>query len=226
MTVMIAAAAIVPAAAQGTGPGTAAERAVIVTTGEGIVKRAADRAWVSISAESRARSPRDAQRANADAMTAVLGRLKGAGVPADAIRTSGYDLQPEFDYANGKQTLRGYVARNSLEVRVDDIARVGEILDLAVGSGATSVSGIRFDLKDRSAAEREALKRAVADARARADAAASGAGLTIDRVVRIEEQRGYVQEPRPMAMRRDLAAESAQTPITAGELEVRATVTM
>jgi uncharacterized protein YggE len=202
------------------------ERPAIVTSGEGIVKMAPDRVWVSIAAESRARSPRDAQRANADAMSAVLGRLKGTGLPADAIRTSGYDLQPEFDYANGKQTLRGYVARNAIDVRVDDIARVGEILDLAVGSGATSVSGVRFDLKDRSAAEREALKRAVADARARADAAASGAGLTIDRVMRIEEQRGYVQEPRPMAMRRDLAAESAQTPITAGELEVRATVTM
>jgi uncharacterized protein YggE len=181
---------------------------------------------VSIAAESRAKSPRDAQRANADAMSAVLGRLKGAGLPADAIRTSAYDLQPEFDYANGKQTLRGYVARNAIEVRLDDIARVGDILDLAVGSGATSVSGIRFDLKDRAAAEREALKRAVADARSRADAAASGAGVTIERVVRIEEQRGFAPEPRPMAMRRELAADSVQTPITAGELEVRAAVTL
>ena len=67
---------------------------------------------------------------------------------------------------------------------------MGEILDLAVGSGATSVSGVRFDLKDRAAAEREALKRAVADARARADAAAAGAGVKVDRVLRIEEQRG------------------------------------
>ena len=115
---------------------------------------------MSIAAESRAKSPRDAQRANADAMTAVLGRLKGAGLPADAVRTSGYDLQPEFDYTNGKQVLRGYIARNSIEVRVDNIARVGEMPDLAVGSGATSVSGVRFDLKDRTSAEREALKRA------------------------------------------------------------------
>jgi hypothetical protein len=157
----------------------------------------------------------------------VLGRLKGTGLPPDAIRTSGYDLQPEFDFANGKQTLRGYVARNSIDVRVDDITRVGEVLDLAVGSGATSVSGVRFDLKDRTAAEREALKRAVADARARADAAASGAGLTIERVVRIEEQRGIVQEPHPMMMmRRDVAADAAQPPITPGELEIRAAVTM
>ncbi len=221
----VAAAGVVPVGAQR--PAGAGEGPVIVTMGEGVVKRVADRAWVSISAESRARSPRDAQRANADAMTAVLGRLKGMGLPPDAIQTSSYDLQPEFDYANGKQTLRGYVARNSLDVRADDIARVGEILDLAVGSGATSVSGVRFDLKDRSAAEREALKRAVADARARAEAAASGAGVTIDRILRIEEQRGFVQEPRPMMMKREaMVADSAETPITPGELDVRALVTV
>jgi uncharacterized protein YggE len=216
---------VAPAAAQK--PAEPAEGPVIVTAGEGVVKTAPDRVWVSIAAESRARSPRDAQRTNADAMNAVLGRLKGTGLPADAIRTSGYDLQPEFDYANGKQTLRGYVARNAIDVRVDEITRVGEILDLAVGSGATSVSGVRFDLKDRSAAEREALKRAVTDARSRAEAAASGAGLTLDRVLRIEEQRGVVQEPRPMMMmRREVAADAAQPPITPGELEIRAAVTM
>jgi uncharacterized protein YggE len=227
MMFMVTAVGVLPAGAQQPGA-TAAEKPVIVTTGEGVIKTAADRAFVSISAESRARSPRDAQRANADAMSAVLARLKTAGVPADAIRTSGYDLQPEFDYANGKQTLRDYVARNSLEVRADDIAKVGEILDLAVGSGATSVTGVRFDLKDRSAAEREALKRAVADARGRAEAAASGAGVSIDRVLRIEEQRGFPQEPRPMMMAREAAmvANSAETPITAGQLDVRAMVTM
>jgi uncharacterized protein YggE len=210
-------------------PTPAADVPVIVTAGEGVVKITPDRVWISIAAESRAANARDAQRANADAMTAVLGKLKGAGLPAEAIRTSAYDLQPEFDYVNGKQNLRDYVARNAVEVRVDDIARAGEILGLAVGSGATSVTGVRFDLKDRSASEKEALKRAVADARSRADAAAAGAGVTIDRVIRIEEQRAFVQEPRPMfAMRREAAmvADAGQPPITAGELEIRATVTM
>jgi uncharacterized protein len=112
-------------------------------------------------------------------------------------------------------------------VRADDIARVGEILDLAVGSGATTVSGVRFDLKDRSAAEREALKRAVADARGRAEAAASGAGVSIDRVLRIEEQRGFAQDPRPLMMKREsMVADAAATPIAPGELDVRALVTM
>ena len=84
-------------------------------------------------------------------------------------------------------------------------ARVGEILDLAVGSGATNVSGVRFDLKDRDAAEREALRLAVADARTRAEAAASGANLRVDRVLRIEEQRAVVEPPRPMMMMRQSA---------------------
>jgi len=218
----------VPAAGQ-TQPAPAADaaRGVIVTSGEGVVKAAPDRVWVSIAAESRARNPKEAQRANADAMSAVMQKLKTAGLPPDAIRTTSYDLQPEFDYANGRQTLRGYVARNMVEVRVDDVARAGDILDAAVGSGATSVSGVRFDLKDRVGAEREALRLAVADARSRADAAASGAGLRVDRIVRIEEQRGVSPEPRPQVMMRQMAMEAdRQTPITPGELEVRATVTL
>lgn len=209
-------------------PPPAFDGPVIVTTGEGVVKRAPDRVWVSIGAESRARAPKEAQRANAEAMKAVLDKLKALGLPADAIRTSGYDLQPEFDYANGRQTLRGYVARNAVEVRVDDIARAGEVLDAAVGSGATSVSGVRFDLKDRAAAEREALRDAVADARSRAEAAASGAGMRVERVLRIEEQRAGPIEPRPMMMMRQSASLQADAapPIAPGELEVRAMVTL
>ena len=202
---------------------------VVITSGEGLVKRAPDRAWVTITAESRARSPREAQKLNADAMTAVLAKIKGAGLPPDAIQTRAYDLQPEYDYVNGKQTLRGYLARNSVEVRVDELPRVGEILDAAVSSGATSVGGIRFDLKNQEAAEREALKIAVEDARQRADAAASGAGMRVERVVRIEEQRAVSVPPpmpRPMAVARSQMAEAAEPPIAPGELEIRANVTL
>jgi hypothetical protein len=201
---------------------------VIVTVGEGVVKRAPDRAWVAIAAESRARSPREAQKANADAMNAVMEKLKSLGFSGDAVRTTSYDLQPEFDYVDGRQKLRAYVARNAIEVRVDEMPRVGEVLDAAVGSGATTVRGVRFDLEDRDGAEREALTRAVADARARADAAASGAGVKIDRVVRIEEQRASLPEPRPM-MRTMMAQEgmaAAEPPIAPGEMEIRITVTL
>lgn len=204
-----------------------AQGPVVVTTGEGVIKQAPDRAWVSIAVESRAKSPQEAQRASAQAMTAVLAKLKGTGLPPDAIRTIAYDLRPEFDYHDGKQTLRGYVARNTVEARVDDLARVGEIIDLAVSAGATSVSGIRFDLKARDAVEREALKLAVADARGRAQAAADGAGMRVSGVVRIEEQRVSAPPPRPMMMMaRQADSMEAQTPIAPGEIEIRAVVTL
>lgn len=206
----------------------AAEPPSVVTVGEGVVKLAPDRAWITVAAESRARSARDAQRANTEAMTAVLGKLKGLGFPPDAIRTSGYDVQPEFDYVNGRQTLRGYVARNSVEVRVDDVTIAGEVLEVAVGAGATSIGGLRFDLKDRAGAEREALRKAVADARVRAEAAAAGAGMRVDRVLRIEEQRASPIEPRPLMARQAMVgnAEMAAPPVAPGEIEVRSTVTM
>jgi uncharacterized protein len=203
-----------------------AEGAAVVTIGEGVVKRPPDRAWVTIAAESRAKTPGDAQKLNADAMSAVLAKIKGTGLPADAIRTSSYELRPEFDYANNRQTLRGYVAQNAVEVRVDDLPKLGGVLDVAVGAGATTVSGIRFDLKDRAKPEQEALQQAVAHARAQADTAAQAAGLKVDRIVRIEVHRDTAMPPpRPMAMRAEMAV-SAEPPVAPGELEIKATVTL
>ena len=201
---------------------------VIVTSGHAEVKRAADRAWVGINAESRAKDPKEAQRLNTDAMTAVQQKLKSLNLGADAIRTTAFELRPEFDYNNGRQTLRGYVARNSIEVRVDDVNRVGEVLTAAVGSGATSVGGLRFDIKDRDAAEQEALRLAVSNARARAEAAAAGAGMKVERVLRIEDQRVSVPEPRPvMAMRMTAQSEqAADVPVTAGDITITATVSL
>ena len=202
------------------------EESTATTMGEGIVQAVPDRAWITITAESRAGNPRDAQRRNAEAMTPVVDKLRGAGVPADAIRTVGYDLQQEWDFVNNRRVSRGYVARNTIDVRVDAIDRVGELLEIAVASGATSVGGIRFDLKDRAKLEREALRLAVADARARAEAMAEGAGRTIERVLRIEEQ-GTSSPPMPvMAMAREVAAQSDAPVISAGQVEIRTQVTL
>jgi len=219
---------LIVAAALLAAPAAAQETAinVVVTQGEAFVQRAPDRAFVTIASEARARSPRDAQRQNADAMNAVRDRLEKAGVAKDAVRTLGVDLQQEFDFQQGRRIPREYVARNTIEVRVDDLPRAGEIVDAAVQAGAASVGGIRFDLRDRARAEREALSLAVADARARADAAAAGAGRAIDRIVKIEDARepGIIQ-PRPMmTMAREASA--APTPIESGVIEIRARVTL
>jgi uncharacterized protein YggE len=207
----------------------AAGEPVVVVTGQGLVKTAPDRAFVTFAVESRSKNPKEAQTQNAKSMSSVQERLIGAGVPKDAIRTLSYDLNLESDWVNGRQVPRGYVARNTIEARVDEITRVGEIIDIGITNGANSVHNVRFDLKQRDMLEREALKRATADARARAEAAAAGAGGTIGRVLRIEEPtRGYT--PPPVPMMRELAtaqdARAPATPVIAGEIEIRSTVVL
>jgi len=212
------------------GAGAAAAQAppdpVVVTRGEGVVTATPDRAFVTVQAETRASSPREAQRLNAEAMTAVRERLAEFALEPTATRTLGINLQPEFDFQDGRRTLRGYLASNSIEVRLDDLSTIGALLDAAVGSGATSVGGVRFDLRDRGELERRALQEAVADARARAEAAAAGAGVTIDRVLRIEEQGAMAPAQPPFRMAMQAEVGQAVTPVAPGLLEVRASVTL
>jgi uncharacterized protein len=198
-------------------------RRVVVTRGQAIVRKAPDRAFLILATEVRDKQPAAAQQKNAQMMTAVQQRLTKV-VPPDAVRTLAYTLQEEFDHVNDRRVSRGYRASNTIEVRVDEIARTGEVIDVAVGSGITTVSNVRFDLKDRDGAEREALKLAVADAWARAEAAAAGANLKLSGVARIEEE-GRVR-PMPMGRMMEMAAAQADTPIAPGEIEIEATVTL
>ena len=207
-------------------PDAASLQNVVVTHGEAVVRQAPDRAFVTVTVEARAKNPRDAQRLNAEAMTAVQQRLTQARVAKDAVRTLGYDLEQEFDFTNGRRVPREFVARNSIEVRVDEIARVGELLDVVVQGGATSVSGVRFDIQDREKIEREALRLAVVAARSRAEAAAAGAGRSVDRIIKIEDTRDSGVTPLPRAMMTMKAADAPQTPVEPGLVEIRARVTL
>src|SRR5688572_13975091 len=103
---------LVPSAAlaQQVPPAPPAEPVVIVS-GEGMVQAVPDRAWITVSAESRASSPREAQKRNTEAITPVLDKLKAAGIPADAIRTVAYDVQYEYEFINNRRVGKGYVAR-------------------------------------------------------------------------------------------------------------------
>lgn len=211
----------VPAAAQ---PRKAPQEPTVSAAGQAIVRRAPDQAFVTIATESRAPRPEAAQQANARAMEKVRKKLRDEKIPDAAIRTMSFNLREDFDYTSGGRVSRGFVVTNAIEVRVDDLSRLGRLIDEVVESGATSISGIRFELKDREAAEREALRQAVEDARARAEALAAGAGLRIVRVQSVADH-GVEQAPPPMPMMRmEARADAAQTPMAPGEIEIRASV--
>ena len=195
----------------------------IIVTGEGVVKATPDQAWVSIGSETRSKISKDAQQRNAEAMTAVIQKIMSFGIQKEAIKTTAIDLQMEFDYANGKQTPRGYVARNTVEVRVDELPKLGDVLDAVVNSGATTLHGVRFDVKQRDQLEAAALQTAVKNASAKAQAIAQGSNRAVDRILRIEEMSSG-GGPVPMMRQMTMARADTATPVEAGELEIRAQV--
>jgi uncharacterized protein YggE len=215
---MLASAA--PAAAQ-----SASEAPVIVAQGEGTVRRAADVAWVHVAVEARGSTPEAARQQAASAMTSVVNALRRT-VSSDALETASFSVQPEMEYPDNRPRVRGYVARNQVEVRVDDLERLPRVLDAGVSGGATSIAGLRFDLKRRDEAEREALRLAVEDAMRRAEAIAGGAGRSLGAIVRIAEQRSSGPPMRPMlGMAAAQRSGDDPTPISPGAIEVQAQVT-
>lgn len=214
--------AVTPALAQSVAP----QEPVIVTHGEATVKRAPDRAWITISTEVRDAKGPEARRKSAEIMTSVQNALKPVGLAADALRTTAFSLTPEMEYVAGVGRVKGYVVRNQIEVRVDDLEKLSDVVDAANApkNAGLSVIGPRFDLKNRQAAEHDVLRLAVEAAMGRAQAMASGARRTLGPIVRVEEQMAQ-DFPRPMSMTAARGAmEKIETPIIPGEMEVRANV--
>jgi hypothetical protein len=223
IVVLICSARAVSAQELGTNP------SVIVTNGEAVISVPPDRAVVQIAAEGRAPKAGEAQRLAADAMTSLLAALKTVGLPADAIKTTGYTLNPENDYVNGRASFRDYLARNQIQVQVDELAKLSTIIDASGASGASVVTGLRFDVKNRATVEQTALKQAVADAIARANVIAAGANRTLGAIVRIQEQRNF----QPNYYNFDSFEQvgggrggGQATPITPGQIEIRGQVTL
>ena len=224
VTFLLLSLALSPAAQNG--QNGSSEQPVIVSTGEAVLQRSPDIAYVSMEFESTADSPRDAQQDNTKLLTTVRGRLTRSRMPQDALRIVALVLQQEYENINGKQVPRKgrYLAKTTVEIRVDDVARAGEIAEVMIQAGASALKGVRFDLRDRPTVEREALRLSVEDAYARADAAAAGAAKTIERIVRIEESPSESVISRPTVLVRVEGASSGN--VEPGVLEIRAHVTM
>ncbi len=175
----------------------------ILVTGEGSVDVAPDMAVLVLSVMREAPTAREALTANSAAMSKVLDAMAGLGIAKRDLQTANFDIQPRYTYpqpgndANSAPRLVGYTVRNSLTVRVRDIARVGEVLDTSVTLGVNEGGSIQFTNDDPSAAVTQARVKAVENALARARTLADAAGVKIGKVLEISEQD---YNPRPMAM--------------------------
>ncbi len=205
----------------------------ILVTGEGSVDVVPDMAVLAVSVMREAPTARAALTANSAAMRKVLDAMEGLGIAKRDLQTANFDIQPRYTYpqpANGvdqSPQLVGYTVRNSLTVRVRDIAKVGEALDTAVTLGVNEGGSVAFTNDDPSAAVTQARVKAVENAKAKAHTLAAAAGVKLGKVLEISE---HSFNPQPMAMAKmEMAMDSrsgAAPPITAGENSYKVTVNM
>jgi len=204
-------------------PALANSPPTIDVTGQGETAVAPDMAILSLSVMREAETAREAlDEANA-AMSEVIEAMRGEGVESRDLQTSGLSITPRYVYPerNGEEGPRivGYQVSNTLTVRVRDIERVGEVLDLSVTLGVNQGGGIVLTNDDPAAALEDARSAAVENAKSKAQTLAEAAGVRLGRVMSMSEQT-RASEPRPMGvpqMAMRVAAEDASVPIETGE---------
>lgn len=196
----------------------------ISVSGEGIVQGAPDIATISLGVSTLRDTVAQARTDAATALTGMVDSLKANGVEEKDIQTAGLSIQPEYDYTDGRQLLRGFRVTNTLTAKLRDIDRTGEIVDEAVEAGgdSTNINGIQFSIDDPEELKNEAREKAVADAKARAETLAAASGVSLGSPITISE----TSYSPPVYYERGLAADGAsgapvpETPIEAGELDV------
>lgn len=196
----------------------------ITVTGEGAMALVPDMASLQLGVTTTGETATAAMQANTAAMQAVMARLQSAGIEGRDLQTSNLNLSPNWMQTEGMTApeIRGYSAHNMLLVRVRDLEGLGGVLDAAIQDGANTLDSLNFAHSNPKPAMDKARSDAVADARARAEALVAAAGASLGRIISISEGGGY-EQPRPM-MR--MAAEAADVPLAAGEIEAMARVTI
>jgi uncharacterized protein YggE len=204
---------------------------VIQTTGTGNVITTPDRAQVTFAVQTENSDVKQAQAENAIRMSEVHDALVAAGIPRDALKTTGYNIYPVYEDSTGilKPKIRTYQVTNRLTVTLHDVNQTGDVIDTAVASGINEADSIQFMLSDEKAQEvrTEALKEAVSRAKSDAYTISAAMGTTITGVQRAETGSSYSPVYfQNYALDSVSARSGAATPIQSGDLTVSASVTV
>jgi uncharacterized protein YggE len=205
---------------------TDTERGTIVVSGTGRVGVEPDIADLRLGVAVSRPTVAAARSEAAKVMDAILAAVDAAGVARRDVRTALLSVQPRYDYRESRApALTGYELANVVEVTVRDLTKLGDVVDGTLAAGATSMDALSFRVDDPSPADAEARRRAMTEARARADVLAEAAGLAIEGVADIVEG-GPGRPPIPKAERMALATADVSTPVESGSLDVAVTVTV
>jgi len=207
------------------------QKNAITVSGNANLEVEPDQAEIFVRIETSSESAEDAKDENARISDKVTKALKKEGVRDKDIETVSFSINPEYRYERntGKNILEGYTASNLLKVTTKDVDNVGKIIDVAVDNGANSIQNVRFGLSKELQKEvsGQALIRAAEVAKDKAESLASSLGVSIGKIISIQESNfnfvTYDYAPRVEAL---TAEAKAPTEIIPGKVDVSAIVSL
>jgi uncharacterized protein len=197
--------------------------ASITVMGSGTVSAPPDTAELTAGVVTQAPSAAQALAANSAAVEAMLKSLHSLGIAQKDIQTTSITVAPQHRQGKGDSQppqIVGYEVSNQIRVKVRDLSSLGRVLDAQVTQGANVVSGIRFGVQEPTPRLDEARRKAMVDARRKAEVYANAAGVKLGRPLSVQEVGAAF--PRPVTGSR--AVMSAAVPVAAGEEEFQATI--
>lgn len=205
------------------GDGTARERGTLVSiSASGEASAVPDMANISAGVVTEAEDSEKAMRDNAEQMDKLIKAIHKAGIDKKDVQTSGISLSPRYHYQQDqKPQITGYVARNTVSVKVREIKELGKVLDALAAAGANQIHGPNLEIGEPEPVMAEARQQALEKAQQRAETYAKALGMKVRRIVSISESGSGGMPPRPM-MRAEMAAAKADvaTPVAPGETTV------
>ena len=196
--------------------------------GQGEVRAEPDRATVTLGVESRKPKLEDARAAVAKTVDAVLKLTRELKIDPKQVRSTRINVQPEYNWgANNanERTLIGYFVSRQVEVELHDLEKLGQLLERATDLGVNQMGDPRLDSSKRQDLVREALAKAVVDARQNAEVIAKAAGARLGNARTINANTEFSQPPVPMVRAMAMEAKAAgAAPYQSGEMTFNATV--
>jgi uncharacterized protein YggE len=196
-------------------------------TGNGKADAAPDVAYLTLSVETLAKNASQAVKVNAETSNKVIQVIKSKLGKNDKVSTAGYSLTPVYEYNNqtNKTDFKGYRASNRVIVEAHNLKEIGNIIDSTAEAGLNNIESLSFDTTKRDDFRREALTRAVNDAKTTAETLAKAAGVKITKILQLSPSFDYpVPVYRDYALAKESATAAPPTPIEPGDISVSASV--
>lgn len=195
-------------------------------TGEGKVTVKPDIAYVNAGIRAQSQTVKGAQDQINTVINKVSQAVKSFGVNSEDIQTTNYNINPDYDFSGGSQKIRGYSAQTTLSIKVRQIDKINEVIDASTQNGANEISGVSFDVEDKTKAEDKAREKAVSEAKKRAEQASKIAGFKLGRIVNYSEGSSPFPEPIPLRAVGIEAVSDKATQVEPGSSEVKITATL